>query len=153
MHNLKMICICFCLLFIAEGVTGIYGVHWSYHAGPGSAPVSSLVLDKENGFHTKIETTIELVVNILMFAGVAYGIDRRVAIVWNLGWGVLAYSALAFLIPALSFSMNLPQGQSWILSPIILLGGVGITAYWGLWWKQQRGYFYGSPTAPTRTDS
>jgi hypothetical protein len=144
MHNLKMICICFCLLFIAEGLSGIYGVHWSYHAGPGSAPVSSLVLDKGN----RLSTAISSVVNILIFAGAASGIDRRVAIVWNLGWGVLAYSALAFLIPALSFSVKLPQGQRWILSPILVLVGLGTTAYWGLWWKRQRAYFYGRPTAP-----
>ena len=129
MRLLKAVCILFCLLSVASSVTGIRTVRWSTAAG--------LTITKQSG----IGIAVSSLVVALVYAIAAYGIHRRAPIVWNLGWVALVICFLSFSISALSSSLRLPRPDCWIASTAIVVVGAAVTAYWGAWWKRQKGYF------------
>ncbi|HEY6388449.1 MAG TPA: hypothetical protein VIX91_22445 [Candidatus Acidoferrum sp.] len=127
MRALKAICIFFSLLCVVSALTGIRTVHWSTSDG--------LNLTKQVG----LGNTLWSVFNALLYAGAAYGIHRRAPVVWKLGWAILIISFLEFTIRGLSLSLSLPNG--WVASVGILIGGIVVTVYWGVWWGREKDYF------------
>jgi hypothetical protein len=127
MHNLKIVCVLFCVLSLASALTGIRAIHWSTSGG--------LEITKQIG----IGVTLWAVFNALLYASAAYGIHRRIPVVWKLGWGVLIFSCLEFMLRAMSSALTLPEG--WAACIGIVVGAIAVTVYWGRWWNRQRDYF------------
>jgi len=76
----------------------------------------------------------------LLYAGAAYGIHRRVPVLWKLGWAVLLISSVEFTVGRIASPLTLPDG--WVACVGILLAGIAITLYWGAWWNRQKDYFH-----------
>ena len=127
MRTLKIACIFFCLFSLASALTGTRAINWS-HGG--------LHITKQAG----IGVMLWSVFNALLYASAAYGIQRRVPVVWKLGWGVLIISSLQFMIGGVSSVLRQPGG--WIGAAGVLVAGVLVTVYWGRWWNRERDYFY-----------
>lgn len=128
MRTLIAICILFCLLTAVSAVTGIRTFHWSTSDG--------LNITRQGG----LVNTLWSVFSSLLYASAAYGIHRRIPVVWKLGWAVLIVSFLEFTIDGVSSVLRQPGG--WIGAAGILVGGVLLAVYWGRWWNRQRGYFH-----------
>jgi len=128
MRALKVFCILFCLVSVASALTGIRAVHWSTSGG--------LDITKQTG----VGATLWSVFLALVYAGVAYGIHRRVPVVWKLGWAVLIVSSLEFTVGGIASALTLPDG--WVACVGILVAGIAITLYWGAWWNRQKDYFH-----------
>jgi hypothetical protein len=143
MDTLKIICAFFCLMCVASAISGVQAVHVSTH---NSASNASITMQRDYG-------RIWSLVCALIYAGAFYGIQKRAPIMWKLGWCALVSSFLQFTIGALSFSLKLPQPDKWIASTAILLGGVGVTTYWGFWWKRQKNYFRTPQRAASHSNS
>lgn len=71
----------------------------------------------------------------VLHGGFAYGVHRRVPLAWWGGFVVLAVNTLPMLRLIASGELPVPMR----VFPV--LGMIGVLAYWGTWWKQQRGYF------------
>ena len=127
MRTLKVICLVFCLLSLASALTGIRAVHWSTSGG--------LNITKQRG----VDVFLWSVLNALLYASAAYGIHRRVPVVWKYGWAVLIVSCLEFMIRGIDSARTLPGG--WAACIGIVVGGIFVTVYWGAWWNRQRDYF------------
>jgi hypothetical protein len=127
MRALKIICILFCLLSLASALTGMSAVHWSTSGG--------LHVRKQGG----VGALLWSVFNALLYASAAYGIHRRVPVVWKVGWAVLIASSLEFMIRGIGSALTLPGG--WVACIGIVVGGIFVTVYWGAWWNRQRDYF------------
>jgi hypothetical protein len=128
MRTLKAICILFCLMSVVSAITGIRTFHWSTSGG--------LNITSQGG----IVNALWSVFNSLFYASAAYGIHRRIPVVWKLGWAVLIVSFLEFTIGGVSSVLRQPGG--WIGAAVILVGGMLVSVYWGRWWNRQRGYFH-----------
>jgi hypothetical protein len=127
MRILKIMCIFFCLLFLAGALTGTHAIHWSTSGG--------LNVWKEAG----VGPVLWSVSLALLYAYAAYGIHRKLPAVWKLGWVVFVFSALEFMIRATSSAVT--QAGGWVACIGIIVGGIGIAFYWGVWWNRQRNYF------------
>ncbi len=127
MRLLKAICILFCLLSVVSAFTGIRTFQWSTSGG--------LNITRQGG----LVNALWSVFNALLYASAAYGIQRRVPVVWKLGWAVLIISSLQFVIGGVSSVLRQPGG--WIGAAGVLVAGVLVTVYWGRWWTRQRNYF------------
>lgn len=128
MRTLKAICILFFLLSVVSALTGIRTFHWSTSDG--------LNITRQGG----LGNTLWSVFSSLLYASTAYGIHRRIPVVWKLGWAVLIVSFLEFTIGGVSSVLRQPGG--WIGAAGILVGGVLVAVYWGRWWNRQRDYFH-----------
>src|ERR1700730_1032931 len=128
MRTLKAICILFCLLSVVSAVTGIRTFHWSTSDG--------LNITRQGG----LVHTLWSVFSSLLYASAAYGLHRRIPVVWKLGWAVLIVSILEFTTGGVSSVLRQPGG--WIGAAGILVGGVLVAVYWGRWWNRQRGHFH-----------
>lgn len=128
MRILKAICILFCLLSVVSALTGIRIFHWSTSDG--------LNITRQGG----LLNTLCSLFSSLLYATAAYGIHRRMPVVWKLGWAVLLVTFLEFTIGGVSSVLRQPGG--WIGAAGILVGGVLVAVYWGRWWNRQRGYFH-----------
>jgi hypothetical protein len=102
-------------------------VHWSTSGG--------LNITKQPG----VGALVWSVLNALLYASAAYGIHRRLPVVWKLGWVVLIVSCLEFMIRGITSALTLPGG--WAACIGIVVGGIFVTAYWGARWNRQRDYF------------
>jgi hypothetical protein len=127
MRNLKMVCVLFCILSLASALSGIRANRLSTSGG--------LEITKQMG----IGFTLWTVFNAMLYGSAAYGIHRRIPLVWNLGWAVLIFSPLEFMIRALSSVLSLAGG--WAPCIVIVVGTIAVTIYWGRWWNRQRDYF------------
>lgn len=128
MRTLKAICILWCLLSVVSALTGIRTFHWSTSDG--------LNITRQGG----LGNTLLSVFSSLVYASAAYGIHRRIPVVWKLGWAVLIVSFLEATIGGVSSVLRQPGG--WIGAAGILVGGVLVAVYWGRWWNRQRDYFH-----------
>jgi hypothetical protein len=128
MRTLKAICILFCLLSLVSAVTGIRTFHWSTSDG--------LNITRQGG----LVHTLWSVFSSLLYASAAYGIHRRIPIVWKLGWAALIVSFLEFATGGVSSVLRQPGG--WIGAAGILVGGALVAGYWGRWWNRQKDYFH-----------
>jgi hypothetical protein len=129
---LKIICILFCLLSLLSIVPGIHSIH-SQH------------FEFLSGSHGPLRLFISLL-NAVLFAMGFYGIQRRLLIAWKLGWYVFTIFLLEWFGSSLSSSLTSPQPGSRIASLSIVIGGLCVAAYWGLWWKRQKSYFSTAPS-------
>lgn len=127
MRTLKIACAFFAFLSLATTLTGTRAINWSY---------GGLHIAK----HAGIGVMLCSLFDALLYASVAYGIQRRVPVVWKLGWVVLIISSLQFMIGGPSSVLRQPGG--WIGAAGILVGGVLVAVYWGRWWNRQRDYFH-----------
>jgi hypothetical protein len=127
MRTLKIVCVFFCLFSLASALTGTRAIDWSY---------GGLHITKQAG----IGVMLWSVFNALLYASAAYGIQRRVPVVWKLGWAVLIISSLQFVIGGVSSALRQSGGQ--IGAAGVLVGGVLVTVYWGRWWNRKRDYFH-----------
>jgi hypothetical protein len=127
MRDLKIVCVLFSVLSLASALTGIRAIHWSTSGG--------LEITKRIG----IGVALWAVFNAVLYASAAYGIHRRIPGVWKLGWAVLIFSCLEFMVRAMSSAVTLPEGRAACIG--IAVGTIAVTFYWGRWWNQQRDYF------------
>jgi hypothetical protein len=101
-----------------------------------------------------ILAAIGLLVIALTCAVEFYGIHTKALFAWKLGWGILAAMFLQFLVVGGSSTFQVPETDyPWVAFSAVMVGGSVVAAYWGLWWKRQKGYFRTqSPTTQkTRT--
>ena|SRR5260221_8028732 len=127
MRALKIVCLLFSLLSVASVLTGVRAVNVTTSWG--------LNITKQPG----VGALLWSVFNALLYASAAYGIQKRLPVVWKLGWVVLVVSSLEFMIRAMGSATKVPG--SWVLCIGILVGAVAVTVYWGAWWNRQMGYF------------
>ena len=75
-----------------------------------------------------------------------YGIYRHYPVVWKLGWVFLIGGAVEFIVLAWLSLIHQPYG--WVGAIAATLGGIGVTVYWGFWWRKQKSYVF-----PMQTNS
>src|SRR5436190_20994849 len=76
----------------------------------------------------------------------AWGIHRRAAFTWPLGWAVLVLGAVLFVAQAAASLLPQPHGWAGVLG--VAFGAVLGVAYWGTWWHRHREYFSPEGTPP-----
>ena len=69
----------------------------------------------------------------------AWGIHRRAAIVWPLGWAALIVGSVWFVVQVAI--MLLPQPSGWVGLMGVVVGVIIGVGYWGVWWQRHREYF------------
>ena len=79
MKTLKIICVLFCLLSLVSALTGLQSFHASVSAGKSVNTSTSTVITKSISF--RIFAFFEAV----LFAAAAYGIHKKVRVIWKLG--------------------------------------------------------------------
>jgi hypothetical protein len=128
MRVLKIIC----LFFLASSVFSIVEGVLRMHAAPaGSVALRDIVYG-----------TIMSIIFALFWASVFYGVKERTPIAWKLGWGVILFALLAFLLMALSYTLNLPEADHpLVASSGVIVGGCAATGYWGFWWNRRKNHF------------
>lgn|ERR1700719_759328 len=70
-----------------------------------------------------------------------YGVYRRSPLAWKLGWLFLFAGAANFIAEAWLGLIH--QSYGWIGAVAATLAAVGVTVYWGFWWRKQKPYFIG----------
>jgi hypothetical protein len=75
----------------------------------------------------------------VLFAAGYYAVHRRFRITWTLGWIAFGYSYIDSLRWCFLSTRKLPD--RWIALATFLIAISLVTAYWGLWWKRQKGHF------------
>jgi hypothetical protein len=127
LRALKNVCLLFCLLSLLALVPGIHS-RGSGHLGlfAGNYDVLARCLS---------------LANALLFGAGYYGLRRRSAISWRLGWWFLAAIYSEWLVLSLASTLRLSGADRWIASASVVLGGAAVAAYWGRWWARQRRYF------------
>jgi hypothetical protein len=83
--------------------------------------------------------------NSLIAAALGYGIHKRARMAWKLGWilMILAYVRLVLSVVYHSWRYEKISDFPGYELPIMLVSVTGLIvfAYWGNWWKRQKGYF------------
>jgi hypothetical protein len=77
----------------------------------------------------------------LSYAPLYYGIRRRLAGAWKLGWLLLIASFSEELVQALTFLKQTPQSGGWAAYAVVTIGFFVVVIYWSLWWNRQKYYF------------
>jgi hypothetical protein len=71
-----------------------------------------------------------------------YGIRRRLAFAWKLGWVILTAMFSWFLVETLISIRQKPQsGGGWVAATLVTIMISVVAIYWGPWWKRQKDYF------------
>jgi hypothetical protein len=90
---------------------------------------------------TPVYRAISIVVG-LSFVPLFYGIRRRLASAWKLGWVILIATFSWFLVQTLTSLRQKPQsGGGWVAATSVTIMSSVIAIYWGRWWKRQKEYF------------
>lgn len=135
MRALKLICAFFFAVSVLSIFQGIGRIN----------SASSSIATRHSVF-----ITILSFVQAIFWIGAFYGIQKKSLIAWKLGWVVIAFGFLEFLILGLSVTNKLSQTDSPRIASISIVVGAGIVVvYWALWWKKQKSYFSGR-SHPTR---
>lgn len=90
------------------------------------------------------ETPVQRALSIaigLSFAPLFYGIRRRLAVTWKLGWIILIVMFSWFLAESLKSLRQTPQSGGWIASTAVTIVISVVAIYWGRWWTRQKNYF------------
>ena len=75
----------------------------------------------------------------LVYAAALYGIHKRTAMTWKLGWVFLAANYVGFVFQVHS---AVPQADNpWVPAAAAAIAGAAVAVYWGYWWNRQRSYF------------
>jgi hypothetical protein len=78
-----------------------------------------------------------------VYAAAAYGIHRRMPIVWNIGWAAIAFLFLYVLWTALPLSLRIPpKDHPFIFCVAVLIADAVVALGWGWWWWRNRPYFF-----------
>jgi len=78
----------------------------------------------------------------LVYAAALYGIHKRTAMTWKLGWVFLAANYVGFVFQVHSSMLKVPQADNpWVPTAAGAIAGAAVVVYWGYWWNRQRSYF------------
>jgi hypothetical protein len=131
MTKLKSLCLFLGLAYLAVALSGINAV---------SGTRSGMTVSHLNAFGR-----IWAVAVALILATFAYGLHRRMPIVWKAGFILLALGYIDAAVQAVTATYRAADAVSfssfWLPSALVVLVGGAVTIYWGLWWKRQRSYF------------
>ena len=125
MKILKAICLVLTVIYLAA-------------VGIGPLPQSTI--------HDPVAFRLVCFTSALAFAGLYYGIAKRLPAVWKLGWIAVIGIPIIVIFGALSSTTSLPSPDNWIASLLIVFSGAAILSVWAIWWKRQRAYFNPSPS-------
>jgi hypothetical protein len=128
-HVLKVVCLVFCLFYLLDLVPGIRipGTHQ-----PGVFAASRGV------------SQFVSFMNACLLAALFYGLQRKLAITWKIGWAFLGTFWAESLIICFTFTLKLNPPDKWISSVAAVFVFTTVAAYWSLWWKRQKNHFLGT---------
>jgi hypothetical protein len=125
---LKFACLFFCVLSFASIVANVRASRAASVGTPATWQASVRL--------------IWAIVNVFAFAGAFYGIHRRAAIAWKLGWVVLVLGWASFLKTVLPLTLRVPRDDHpWIACTAVVVGDTLVALYWSFWWRRQKSYF------------
>jgi hypothetical protein len=83
------------------------------------------------------------VINAALFGSAFCGIQKRLPLMWKLGFVGIVVLAANFLLQSLSVARSIPTTATNLEmeSGFLAIATVLVTAYWLLWWRRQKGYF------------
>lgn len=90
------------------------------------------------------ETHAHRVASVLFgvsFLPLFWGIRRRLAIAWKLGWLLLVVSFSWPLAEVLQSLRKQPDSGGWIAYAAVTIGFSCVAIYWGRWWHRQKKNF------------
>lgn len=132
MKILKYCCLFFCVMCLVAAITGI----------------QSARTDQTGIYITKFNDNFGRIYVLLMsgvFAAGFYGIQKRLFITWKLGWPMLIWGYLSFVLQAVVSTYYVAKIKDfpsfWLPLILCIVGGAAVTVYWGFWWKRQKNYF------------
>jgi uncharacterized membrane protein YfcA len=134
MRVLQWFLIVGCIAGIVLAITGVQS--FSYDSASGS----------QVSYYTTVWQRIWGIATAVVCGLGAWGIYRRAAIVWRLGWVALIVNAILFVVAAAI--MLLPQQYGWVGVIGVAVGAILVVAYWGTWWHRHREYFSPEGTPP-----
>ena len=114
MRMLKSICILFCVWSIVVAVEAI----------------------KKDGFDASY-----LLAWPFFLGWFSYGLYKRWAIVWKLGWIILVFWFLEIAVSGLRSTLRVSGPYRWIACMGVIFGSCLFIIFWGRWWRRQRSYF------------
>ena len=123
---LKAFCFLFCVFSLLDLIPGIYP--------------AGLVRSDVLGVSHRVSWLVALV-NTFLFGTAYYGLRRRTAIAWSLGWVFLGAFFSEAVTLCLASTLHLQESDRWIASAAVVAGCAAVAIYWGLWWKRQKRYF------------
>jgi hypothetical protein len=77
----------------------------------------------------------------LLFIPLFWGIRRRLAVAWKLGWFLLVVSFSGLLVQTLESLRKQPDSEGWIMIAVATIMISSVAIYWGRWWYRQKKYF------------
>jgi hypothetical protein len=122
---LKAACLLFGLFSLLDLIPGVYS---------GGANQSGAIVSHRISW-------LVSVLNLSLFALAFYGLQRRSAIAWKLGWAFLGAFFSEMVVFCLASTVRLQQPDRWIASVAVVAGCTAVAVYWGFWWKRQKGHF------------
>src|SRR4029077_14649072 len=83
------------------------------------------------------------VINAALLGSAFWGIQKRLPLMWKLGFVGIVVLAANFLLQSLSVTRSIPTTETnmEMESGFLAIATVLVTAYWLLWWRRQKGYF------------
>lgn len=83
------------------------------------------------------------IIDAAMFGGAFYGIQKRMPLMWKLGFAGIALQGARFLVQSRAVLRSVPMRPTGahIQLGFLTVGAVVVTGYWLLWWKRQKPYF------------
>jgi hypothetical protein len=75
------------------------------------------------------------------FLPLFWGIRRKLAVAWKVGWVLLVVSFSLVLTSALESLRKQPDSGGWIAYALVTLMSSCVAIYWGRWWHRQKKYF------------
>jgi hypothetical protein len=82
------------------------------------------------------------IIDTAVFGCAIYGIHRRAALMWKLGFAIIVCLGAQFLIQSLIIWSSIGRATTARLeSGFLTIATLAVTTYWLFWWKRQRPYF------------
>ena len=82
--------------------------------------------------------------NGIFLCCMAYGIWKRVPLVWKLGFALIALSGVSFVFNVLGDPNAFPRGPGkfpLVLMVFVIAGASVVSAFWAVWWYKKKAYF------------
>jgi hypothetical protein len=83
------------------------------------------------------------IIDAAVFGAALYGIQKRIPLMWKLGFAGIVMGAASFLVHSLGVVRSVPTRPTVAHFQLgfLAIATVVVTGYWLLWWKRQKPYF------------
>jgi hypothetical protein len=125
-----------CVLFGFLSLTSAFRAGWEIYLTAHTLAMQNAILE-----------TIWTLVFFVFWVAALYGVRKKKLIAWKVGWGLIAADLVALPAWAMSATSRIPRTDDpRVAAAALVVGGVAVVLYWGVWWKKQKSHFVRSTT-------